>query len=342
MNSSKIKGALYGVAIGDAMGAPTELRNTKQIIDYFGGYVTSFVESPEDTFSSGYPIATVTDDYSLTHYVMLEIMNSDKQFDTESAKRAIINWGNDEIYFDKFSGPTTRNAIERMKANLPTDIDPFGLINFNAQATNGGAMKVTPVALLANGDFKKAVEYAFALSKPTHYNSNAISAACAVSCAIAEATNSDSSINSIIEKAKLGADEGRKLGEENNKISVGISLSKAISRSVAIAEKCTDDQQLMSEISELVGTSFNVSESIPALFGILKYAEGNFAKGIFLATNIGGDTDTMAAMLGAILGAYNGAEQIDHLLIEQVNTANPTLKIDQTINKFADYLLAKN
>lgn len=339
MTIDKIKGALYGVAIGDAMGAPTELRNSKQIKEYFGGYVTNFVESPKDTFSANYPIATVTDDYSLTHYLMKEIMKSGPEFNTECAKNAIISWGQDDIYFDKFSGPTTRMAIERMKLNQPTDIDPYGLINFNAQATNGGAMKVTPVALLANGDLKKSVEYAFLLCKPTHFNSNAISAAAAVSCAITEATNPQSTIDNIIKKAMDGAVEGRRLGEEYNKISVGIDISKAIARSVEIASNCTSDEQLMYQISELVGTSFNVSESIPALFGILKYCAGDFQKGIFLATNIGGDTDTMAAMLGAILGAYSGTSGINKNQIEQLNKANPTLEIDKTINEFALYLI---
>lgn len=341
MNIKKIKGALYGVAIGDAMGAPTELRNTKQIIEHFGGYVTDFVESPNDTFSSGYPIATVTDDYSLTHYLMKEIQQFDGKFDTECAKQAIINWGNDPIYFDKFSGPTTRMAIERMRLNQPTDIDPYGLINFNAQATNGGAMKVTPVALLANGDLEKSIEYAYQLCKPTHYNSNAISAASAVSCAITKATVEGADVTNIIDAAIYGANKGRQLGEGDNKISVGIDIAKAITRAVKIADSCNSDEQLMEDISDLVGTSFNVSESIPALFGILKYCDGDFKKGIFLATNIGGDTDTMAAMLGAILGAYCGQDVIENRVIEKLNSANPSLSMDQTIDDFANFLINK-
>ncbi len=342
MNKHKIIGALYGVAIGDAMGAPTELRNTEQIKNTFGGYVTDFVESPEDTFSAGYPVATVTDDYSLSHYLIKEIIKCNGVFDVEAAKQAIINWGNDEIYFDKFSGPTTRRAIDRMKEGLPTDIDPFGLINFNAQATNGGAMKVTPVALLANGDLEKSVNYAFDLCKPTHFNSNAISAACAVSCAITNAYQDDSTIESIIESALFGAKEGRAKGEEANKISVGIDISKAIKRAVSIANECTDDEQLMYQLSELVGTSFNVSESVPCLFGILSYAQGDFNKSIFLATNIGGDTDTMAAMLGGITGAYQGVEVIKDSWMKKVNESNPGLNIETNINQFADFLSTIN
>jgi len=35
----KILGAFLGAAVGDAMGAPTEMRTTEQIIEYFGGPV---------------------------------------------------------------------------------------------------------------------------------------------------------------------------------------------------------------------------------------------------------------------------------------------------------------
>lgn len=152
MKQTNLQGALYGLAIGDAMGAPTELRNTAQIRSLFGGYVTDFKQAPSDTFARDYPTGTVTDDFSLSYHLMTTLCQSDFIFNDLTAKAAVISWGDDPVYFDKFAGPTTRLAIDNMRKGLPTDVDAFGLINYNGQAINGGAMKTAPIALLANGN----------------------------------------------------------------------------------------------------------------------------------------------------------------------------------------------
>jgi len=65
INYDKILACLLGASIKDAMGSPTETRNTRQIKEKFGGFVNDFVDSPEDVFSAGCPKGSVTDDFSL-------------------------------------------------------------------------------------------------------------------------------------------------------------------------------------------------------------------------------------------------------------------------------------
>ena len=50
--SNKYLGCLLGAAIGDAMGAVTEMRTRKQIEEKFG-YVREFLTPPDDTFARG-------------------------------------------------------------------------------------------------------------------------------------------------------------------------------------------------------------------------------------------------------------------------------------------------
>ena len=47
----KILGCLLGAAVGDAMGAATEMRSSNQINEYFGGKVVDFQKPPQDTFA---------------------------------------------------------------------------------------------------------------------------------------------------------------------------------------------------------------------------------------------------------------------------------------------------
>ncbi|KAF1299414.1 hypothetical protein BAU15_01855 [Enterococcus sp. JM4C] len=339
MNKEKMLGALYGAAVGDALGAPTELRNIDQIIETFGGYVKEYTQSPGDTFARDYPVGTVTDDFSMSYYLMKEIIDNNGNFNEDIAKQAIINWGSDEHYFDKFSGPTTRAAIENMKQNLPTDIDPFGLINYNSMATNGGAMKTIPLAILAKGDLEKAVEYTIAMCKPTHYNSNAISAAAAICCAATTALTDDATLPKIIEAAIWGAKKGKAFGIENKHVSVGPDIAYKIQEAVRIGEGATDFDDLLQQTADKIGTNFIVQESIPAVFSLLAGVKGDTMQGIYAAVNAGGDTDTMASMLGGILGGLNGVDSIPEAYIQKMQEANQLLPLQETVDQFINLFL---
>lgn len=329
-------GAIYGAGIGDALGAPTELRNTKQIKELFQGYVYEYQESPQDTFARDYPAGTVTDDFSMSYYLMRSILNHQGKFDFDVAKDAICAWGNDEYYFDKFAGPTTRAAIEKMKAGLPTDIDPWGLINYNSTATNGGAMKTIPLAILAKGDLEKALQYTIDMCMPTHYNSNAISAAAAICCAATEAQRDGATLDSIFEAAIWGAEQGKAYGEHHKHISVGPDIAWKIREAIQIGRSATDFDDLLERVANHIGTNIQVAESIPAVFGIIAGVNGDLMQGIYAATNVGGDTDTIASMLGGILGGYQGLQTIPDRYITGLVQANPMLNIEEVVSSFVE------
>ncbi|MBO0451592.1 ADP-ribosylglycohydrolase family protein [Candidatus Enterococcus murrayae] len=334
MTKEKMLGALYGAAVGDALGAPTELRTTNQILETFGGYVKEYTLAPKDTFARDYPAGTITDDFSMSYYLMQAIIEHEGNFTEEIAQQAIINWGADDYYFDKFAGPTTRAAIENMKQGLPTDVDPFGLINYSGLATNGGAMKTIPLALLANGDLEKALEYTIWMCKPTHFNSNAISAAAAICCAATHALTESATLESIVAAAVWGAEKGREYGEQQQHISVGVDIAYKIQEAVKIGGQAASFEHLLSETADKVGTNFLVQESIPAVFSLLAGTEGNTMLGIYAAVNVGGDTDTIASMLGGILGGFNGSQSIPQKYIHDMEKVNTTLPLQSTIETF--------
>lgn len=336
VNKKKMLGAIYGAGVGDALGAPTELRTTQQIKDTFGGYVKDFVAAPADTFARDYPAGTVTDDFSMSYYLMKAIIAHDGQFDEQVAKEAIVAWGEDDYYFDKFAGPTTRSAIEKIKQGLPTDVDPFGLINYSGSATNGGAMKTIPLAILAAGDWDQALAYTIAMCRPTHYNSNAIAAAAAVCCAATEALTDQATLDSIGAAAVWGAKKGREYGEAQQHISVGPDIAYKIQEAREVGQQAADFDTLLADTSDKIGTNFLVQESIPALFALLEGVKGDTMCGIYAGVNVGGDTDTIASMLGGILGAYNGIDSIPESYVETIQVQNPALAIEQTVNEFID------
>lgn len=50
-SKDKILGVLYGQAIGDAIGMPSELWPVENIRDQFGGKITTFLDGPTITIS---------------------------------------------------------------------------------------------------------------------------------------------------------------------------------------------------------------------------------------------------------------------------------------------------
>ena len=49
------------------------------------------------------------------------------------------------------------------------------------------------------------------------------------------------------------------------------------------------------------------AEAVPAVFGLIAASKGDLLEALFAGVNIGDDTDTVATMIGGIMGAYRGA-----------------------------------
>ncbi len=310
----KILGGLLAAAVGDAMGAATETRNMNQIKEKFGGFVMDFVTPPDDVFSHGFERGSVTDDFSLAYYTAMAIINHKGIINDTTAHAALINWSKTPYY--KLAGPTTKAAINRI-IGKEENKKVFKPAYDNSKGTNGGAMKIFPVALASNGNINKAIKDAVIICKPTHNNSTALSGACAVSAAVAQALNEDTTVDSMIEAGLKGALEGEKHGIKL----ANPSVYKRILVAVNIGRRYKDDMlKAMKELSEIIGCGLSAAEAVPTAFGLLAASEGDVEKAVIAAVNIGNDTDTIATIVGAMTGTLNGyynKKQLD--LINQVN-----------------------
>jgi len=61
-------------------------------------------------------------------------------------------------------------------------------------------------------------------------------------------------------------------------------------------------------IYTLVGTSLATQESVPAAFAVLAAVPDDPWQACLLAASLGGDSDTIAALTGAVSGACHGVE----------------------------------
>jgi ADP-ribosylglycohydrolase len=300
----RILGCIAGAAAGDAMGAATELLTIREITSIFG-YVENYMAATEKSPAYGLPPGTVTDDFSMGYYLAKTVLKSEGNITNETAQEALISWAEHKEYL-RFVGPTTRAALEKLRVG--EKINPKASCNIMS-TTNGAAMKIFGLALVCTGDLEDLCHKAYMVALSTHANSASIAGACAIACAVSTALSENhgsDEVEKIIEAAVFGAKTGYNLAVDRGFEVPAPSVERRIALAVEIGTKSKDHTTLINSLAEIIGTGIAVSESVPCALGIFAAENQNPWDGIKIAANIGGDTDTIASMYGAIAGALRG------------------------------------
>jgi ADP-ribosylglycohydrolase len=175
-------------------------------------------------------------------------------------------------------GPTTAHALSELASDL----------NFipTTGTTNGAAMRAPAIAWLCPTE--AVVRNTIESSLATHGAPVAIAGACAIACAVSQAING-ANVRTIIRAGVRGASE------------VSDELASCITESVALASRVS-----LEDAIKIIGCGIETVEAVPAVFAIIaKYPD--FTDGVLAAVNLGGDTDTIAGMVGAITGGMSDA-----------------------------------
>jgi ADP-ribosylglycohydrolase len=316
----RIHGVLVGGAIGDALGAATELRTARQIREFFGGEVTSFRTPPPDTFARGRTAGTITDDFSQAHYLAQAIIARGGTLDRETGRQAVLAWWADDRYQD-FAGPTTRRAIARLSGEEVEE--PFFLYR-GGEATNGAAMRIAPVGCVV-GTVAEAVDGAIAVSLATHDNHLAAAAAAVVAAGVAAGVNAAAPgggwADVVVEACLAAAPAAEARALELTHEVAGASVAARTELAVQLARGSADLAEATARIADLIGTGLKANEAVPAAVGILAAAPNAFSA-IVAAANAGDDTDTVATIVGALAGAAAGDGAFPSELAATVEAVN--------------------
>ncbi|WP_461038469.1 ADP-ribosylglycohydrolase family protein, partial [Streptomyces mayteni] len=82
------------------------------------------------------------------------------------------------------------------------------------------------------------------------------------------------------------------------------------------------EDQAIDRICALVGTSVASQESVPAAFAVLSVADGDPWRAAVLAANLGGDSDTIGAIAGAIAGSVTGLSALPPDAVRTLRAVN--------------------
>jgi ADP-ribosylglycohydrolase len=293
----RARGALYGLAIGDALGMPTQLLSRRQITRRWGPMLTGFEAAPPGhPIAAGLPAGAVTDDTEQA--VLLARLLLAGRVDPRELAAALAAWERDMAARGSLDllGPSTRRAIDAVLAGTPPE--EAGL----SGDTNGAAMRITPVGLMvAAGNLTALADAVHEASLVTHNTSVALAGAAAVAAAVSAGVSGASTAEAVAEvaiaAARLGAERGRWVAGAD--VAARIGWAMGLVRGLPL-------EQAAEVIYSLVGTSLATQESVPAAFAVLSAVPDDPWRACLLAASLGGDCDTIAAMAGAIAGACHG------------------------------------
>jgi ADP-ribosylglycohydrolase len=306
---SKARGCLAGVALGDSLGRATEFMTREKIRETFG-WLDHFAEPMGHHPGHADPLGKITDDTDQTLIIARLLAESIAPLTAERVAGAFVAWA--KKGFSPYLGPSTRRALTRlMNGESPHETGTQG-------TTNGAAMRVAPIGIAHVGDVDGALRDAIAASIPTHNTHNAMQSAAAIACAVAEAMTNLATIDDVIAAAMQGAQRGRAFGAW----SWATPLEKRIELAVRLVDESKNLDAALQALYDFVGVGLDPSESVATAMGVVVAVKGDPMQAILAGVNIGGDTDTIAAIAGGICGALRGIDAIDGALLHQVEQVN--------------------
>lgn len=315
-SNDRALGTFYGLALGDALGMPTQSFSRAQIIARFG-QITGLVDAPADQpIAPNMPKGSITDDTEQAILVAQLLVDGNGHIDPNTLAQRLIAW--EAVMQAKGSqdllGPSTKRAIEMILAgHSPEESGRYG-------TTNGAAMRIAPVGIAADisqpDRFIKAVVQA---CQVTHNTSLGIASAAAVAAVISSGLNGKK-----LEHALNAGTEMAYIAEHHGHWVAGGRIGPRIRWARHASHECNPDN-LGDLLYDVIGTSVASQESVVAAFALAqRVASGSLSSfnALCIAASIGGDTDTIAGILGAMLGACAGLEQWPQALIQQVKEVN--------------------
>ncbi|MEM7297689.1 MAG: ADP-ribosylglycohydrolase family protein [Bacteroidota bacterium] len=290
--NDKIRGCIYGQAIGDALGLATEFMPKIEVRKAYPNGVKDYSDIQTDLHTERWEKGDWTDDTDQMLCILDAILLKGRVDLIEIAKQ-LRNW-----YETDALG--VGNTVENVVADADFLENPLAvskkvwIASGRKSAANGGIMRTSILGVWKYQDRAIVEENAKNVCQITHYDPRCVASCVAVCIAIRELLNGISDVEDVI----------------NTSIEVAEKYEPGIRAEVTQVTANIEDLQLDEQHS--IGYTY---KALNAGFWALKYATG-FDKGIQDVIMEGGDADTNACVAGSLLGAKFGYEHIPKRLKE--------------------------
>ena len=313
-------GAFYGLALGDALGMPTQSMSRAEIARRYGPIRTLRDAVADQPIAPGMPAGSITDDTEQAMLLAQLLIRGGGRVVPEVFAKALLDWEADVARrgSSDLLGPSTKRALELLGNGTPPE--EAG----RTGTTNGAAMRITPVAIATPPDLEQLVEAVTAASEITHNTNLGIAAAAAVAAAVSAAIDG-ADLPTALDLAERAADEGGRRGYwcAGGEIAARIRWARRWVRGLGGGVSGGDRGGAVGgAVYAVVGTSVAAQESVVAAFALVEALGSSPIDVLTTAAGLGGDTDTIAAIAGAILGAHHGLSGLPADLVAEVRRVN--------------------
>jgi ADP-ribosylglycohydrolase len=300
---ARFRGALLGLAAGDALGTAVEFRSPGSfppVEDMVGGGF--FRLAPGEW----------TDDTSMA-LCLAESLIEKRGFDPIDQLERYTRWANDAHLSSNGQAFDIGNTVRAALARFASDRQPYCGSRDPHTAGNGSLMRLTPIPLFYSARPQEAIERSGESSRTTHGAQTAVDACRYMGALIVGALNgvSKNELLSAHYSPVQSYWDKHPLCHEINEIAAGSFRRK--------------------EPPEIAGTGFVVRSLEAALWAFSR--SDSFQEGCLLAVNLGDDADTTGAIFGQLAGTFYGEDAIPPSWREK-------LAHRKLIESFADQLFA--
>jgi poly(ADP-ribose) glycohydrolase ARH3 len=272
------RGALLGTAVGDALGAP------------FEGWAHVEATPLEIVGRSDEPLRW-TDDTAMT-IATAESLVACGGFDGADLAARFVAAYEREPWRGYGAGPP--QVLAAIRAGAAWDQPARELFGGAGSFGNGGAMRAAPAGLLGYRDVHGAAHLARQCAAVTHTHELGLQGAALQAAAVAW----------LVGSQPPDWDAGPALVDGLRRIAPDEEFQRQLDQVVAVRDADSEHAAVH------LGNGIAAIEAVPAaLWAFLRHPT-SFADAVRAAIQMGGDTDTIAAMTGALSGAFLGAAAI--------------------------------
>lgn len=356
----KVQGALYGLAIGDAMGAPVEGWTRERIAERFTGVEEFLPVTHNEDPASGKGDGRITDDTLMAEALVRAYIHHEDHMDSYDFEKYLIpEMAETKVWIPELQKeapilerlywpekyPWIRIAVNKVE---PRAAGAGNLVNC------GVAMYMMPAGAVNAGDPVSAYEEAASLGI-AHNESFAVEAGAVMAASCARAFGSTSTIHDVLDTALQSARDGTRNAIRNvlKNIDTSDTLNDFITKS-RNAVKPYDPKTRHVADDEIQGSTgvtdagrpsrIYAIEELPAALGALKYGDGDFNKTLHAAVFYGRDCDSIAGMAATLYGALYGVAAVPEKLCSVSDSANRRdfNKLAQKFTKVIEEIVAKD
>ena len=264
-------GALLGLFCGDALGMPYETQPPEAIPER--------LEMEEARLGRG----TYTDDTQMAIALAESLLRCDGIDDDDLARAYAEAFDPERGY-----GPGTTEVVRLWRSGVGPRDAARKLFAGRGSMGNGAAMRVAPVGVRYAFEPRRCEDASRRQASLTHAHPEAIGGAAAVAAAVASAMRGEDDHLTPAHAAARGS-----------------LMPTAIERAADLAKAMLPSP---AQAAAELGSTTAAIQSVPA--ALLAASAPTFEEAVTYAVRCGGDTDTVAAMAGAIAGARHGASAI--------------------------------